>query len=185
MAYILAFTALLHISNLAPPTRSAFDPRRHIRRGDITITPNGLSIFIRWTKTLQNYNQTAHIQDFAIPNSQLCPLLAFKSIQHLFSVFPTDPLLSYRVGSNLYYFSQGDLKKALKLTVLCLGLSPKLTFHSFRHSGASLAFAFGVPLQAIQAHGTWASEALWAYIDASARVASIPTLFAQVFSSLP
>jgi hypothetical protein len=95
LAYIWAFTALLHISNLAPQTRSAFDPRRHIRRGDITITPNGLSIFIRWTNTLQHYNQTAHIQFFAVPNSPLCPLLAFKPIQHLFPSFPL--ILSYLI----------------------------------------------------------------------------------------
>jgi integrase len=136
------------------------------------------------TKTLQNYNQTARIQVFAVPNFSLCPLLAFKSLQQQFPVFSTDPLLSYRVGSNLYYFSQGDLKKALKLKLLRLGLSHKLTFHLFHHSGASLAFASRVPLQAIQAHVTWASEALWAYIDASARDASVPTLFAKVFSSL-
>jgi hypothetical protein len=40
-----------------------------------------------------------------------------------------------------------------------------------------------VPFHSIQAHGTWSSDALWAYIDAGARDASVPRLFSRVFSS--
>jgi hypothetical protein len=36
-----------------------------------------------------------------------------------------------------------------------LSLDSALTFHSFRRSAASLAPSAGLPLQAIQTHGTW------------------------------
>jgi hypothetical protein len=44
--------ALLRISNLAPPSSSTFDPLRHLRRGDVTLSHNSVSIYLRWTKTL-------------------------------------------------------------------------------------------------------------------------------------
>ena len=39
--------------------------------------------------------------------------------------------------------------------------------HTFRHSGATLAFQLGVPLQDIQSHGTWASSAVWQYTSSA------------------
>ena len=54
--------------------------------------------------------------------------------------------------------SQG--RDALSQMLRHLGLSQSAyTFHAFRRSGASLAFTLGVPMQYIQAHGTWASQA--------------------------
>jgi hypothetical protein len=85
-AYILGFMALLRISNIAPSTRNNFDPHKQLRRGDITITSKGLSIFIKWSKTLQKYNQTARVNIFSIPNSPLCTLQAFIALQKTYPV---------------------------------------------------------------------------------------------------
>ena len=47
---------------------------------------------------------------------------------------------------------------------MALGLNPShFTFHSFRRSGATLAFNFHVP---IQRHGTWTSDCVYRYIQA-------------------
>jgi integrase len=74
VAFSFAFLAMLRISNLAPPSSSSFDPFQHLRRGDITLHSDHLVIWLRWTKTLQCFNQTAHISLFPIPGSLLCPL---------------------------------------------------------------------------------------------------------------
>jgi hypothetical protein len=37
----------------------------------------------------------------------------------------------------------------------------------------------GISLQVIQAHGTWSSDALFAYIDAGTRDATVPLFFLQ------
>jgi integrase len=68
VAILLAYMAFLRISNLAPKSIHEFDILRDIRRGDVTVTKNGINIFIRWAKSLQKYNQTATIPLFAIPN---------------------------------------------------------------------------------------------------------------------
>jgi integrase len=155
-----------------------------LRRGDVTITANSVIVHLRWTKTLQKYQQSARIQLFAIQHSPVCPLKAFLQLQRSYPVLPSDPFLSYWVSGRLYLISQSHIRRALKRLVLTLNLHTHLTFHSFRRSGASLAFASGVPFQAIQAHGTWASDALWAYIDTSARDATVPRFFSSYFSSL-
>jgi integrase len=183
-AFIFAYFALLRISNVAPPSFSTFDPLRHLRRGDVSLHHDYLTIHLRWTKTFQRYRQSAHIKLYPVPNSILCPIRAFRNLQRSYPVRSTDPFLSYRSSGQLFLISQSDLRRALKRLVSALSLSPKLTFHSFRRSGASLAYTSGVPFDAIQAHGTWASDALWSYIDADARESPVPRLFSRVFSSL-
>ena len=36
-----------------------------------------------------------------------------------------------------------------------------LSFHALRRMGVTLAFANQVPMEAIRAHGSWASDAVW------------------------
>jgi hypothetical protein len=183
-AFIFAYLALLRISNVAPPSAANFDLRRHLPRGDVIIHPCYLTIHLRWTKTLQRYRQSAQVKLYPIPNSPICPVKAFRTLQCSYPVRPTDPFLSYRSSGQLFIISQSDLRRALKRLVSALGLHSNLTFHSFRRSGASLAYASGVSFDAIQAHGTWASDALWSYIDADARDSPVPQVFARVFSGL-
>jgi hypothetical protein len=103
-------------------------------------------------------------------------------LQRTYPVRPTDPFLSYRVSGSLFLISQPHLRRALKRLISSLSFNPALSYHSFRRSGASLAFASGVPFQAIQAHGTWTSDSLWSYIDADARDHAVSHCFTRVFS---
>jgi integrase len=136
------------------------------------------------TKTLQRYRQSARIRLFSIPNYPVCPVKAFGALQRSYPVLATDPFLSYRASGQLFLITQAHLRRSLKRLLLTLNLSPHLSFHSFRRSGASLAFASGVPFAAIQAHGTWASDSLWAYIDADARDTTVPRFFSSVFARM-
>jgi hypothetical protein len=78
---------------------------------------------------------------------------------------------------------QSQIRRALKRLVSALNLDPRISFHAFCRSGASLAFASGVPFWAIQAHVTCAPDALWAYIDVDACDCSVPRFFASVFAN--
>jgi integrase len=184
ISFLFGFFALLRISNVAPASKAAFDPFRHLRRGDVYIKNNVLYIHLRWTKTLQRHRQAAIVPIYPVPGSPLCPLQAFIQLNKFFPVAPTDPFLSHRSASGLYIITQSQIRSIFKKCILYLSFDRALSFHSLRRSGASLAFASGVPFHSIQAHGTWSSDALWAYIDAGARDASVPRLFSRVFSSL-
>ena len=55
-----------------------------------------------------------------------------------------------------------------------MGLNPAhYTFHSFRKSGASLAFDSSVALENIKQHGNWRSEAVWTYLNSTPTAASV------------
>jgi hypothetical protein len=179
LSFLFGYMALLRISNVAPTSRSTFDPLRHLRRGDVTVTTQGLCIHLRWTKTLQRHRQSARIHIFSIPGSSLCPVAAFNSLQRSYPVQPTYPFLS----GQLILSTQSQIRRALKRLVLSLNLHPNILYHAFRRSGASLTFASGIPFQSIQSHGTWASDALWAYIGPDARDLAVPRFFSSVFSS--
>jgi hypothetical protein len=144
----------------------------------------GLRHFKSITKTLQKHNQSANIRLYAIPNSAVCPVAVFVELLCVYSVRQMDPLLSQRVRGSLQVITQSDLRQVLKKLIVALHSYPYLGFHAFRHSGASLAFASGVPFQAIHAHGTWSSDALWAYIDVDTRESLVSRCFSTVFAGL-
>jgi hypothetical protein len=77
IAFIFSYLALFRISNVAPTSFAAFDPLRHLRRGDVFIVGNTIVIHLRWTETLQKYRQSARIRLFAISVSPVCSLAAF------------------------------------------------------------------------------------------------------------
>jgi hypothetical protein len=184
VAFSFAFLAMFRIYNLAPSSPSSFDPLRNLWRDDVTLYSDRLVIWLRWTKTLQRFNQSARVQLFPIPSSPLCPLRAFQLLQRFFPVHSTDPLLSYRSSGGLIILFQGHLRRILRSLVTSLGLHSSLSFHAFRCSAASLAHSAGLSFQAIQAHGTWSSDALLAYLDAGARDPAVRQFFSTYFSSI-
>ena len=55
------------------------------------------------------------------------------------------------------------------------------TFHTFRRSGATLAFNSHVPVQKIQTHGSWALECVWRYIQQDQKMGEdVADTFAKV-----
>jgi integrase len=182
LALLLGFLGMLRISNVANISFRQFNLNKHLSRGDITINSNGLQILLKWTKTLQNYTQGATISLPAIPNSNLCPLQTFQLLQQRYPVKNTQPLLSYNVGHNVRLITRSTIQNMLKEAIVRCNIQQNITFHCLRRSAASLAFASGVPIEQIKAHGTWASEAVWTYIHSSVRSAVLPKFFKAIFS---
>jgi hypothetical protein len=83
------------------------------------------------------HRQSARIHILAIPGYLLCQLAAFKSLQRLYPVHPTDPFLSYRISGQLFIITQSHIRRALKRLVLSLNLHPNISFHEIHHYGAS------------------------------------------------
>jgi integrase len=73
----------------------------------------------------------------------------------------------------------------LHLAAKKLKFQQNITFHSLRRSAASLAFKAGVPLDQIKAQGFWSSEAIWSYIETSAKTVMFPQFFAQLTHTSP
>ena len=163
--YLFTFFSFLRLSNILPHSARQFDPTRHLTRGDLIFTKNSCTVIIKWSKTLQNRKDFKTIVIPFLGASPLCPIT---SLQHMFTVIPASknsPLFCLPSTSNHVALSDSTAIKHLEEVSSLLGVSPPLTFHTFRRSGTSWAFANGVPLQEIIHHGTWSSDSVWRYIQ--------------------
>ena len=166
--FLLAFHGFFRISNLLPKSKSKNETNRHLTRGDVSISSSGITVFLKWSKTMQASRDTRLIPLAAVPGSPLCPLQAFLQIQQAYPVPSQSPMFSYLHNNKLVVISQSQARQVLFKSLSALGLDAKTYgFHTFRRSGASLAFSLNVPVQYIKAHGTWASDAVWAYLHES------------------
>ena len=164
--FLLSFFGFLRISNCVPRSSRNFDPRRHLARGDILVAPPGLQIVIKWSKTMQSSTNVKTIPICTIPGSILCPVAAFKNYTLDHPAPQNHPLFLIRGRTqNPVSASESTVRTALATILHALCIDPHTHgFHAFRRSGATLAYHLGVPLPDIQQHGTWLSDAVWAYL---------------------
>ena len=84
-------------------------------------------------------------------------------MHHLHPNSPNAPCF----GSLYYTVTERILRKHLANILQDLNMtSSKFSFHSFRRSGATLAYNLGIGLEEIKRHGTWKSNAVQSYIVA-------------------
>ena len=156
--FLLAFHGFLRISNLLPKSKSDFQSDRHLTRGDIYISSMGLNMFLKGSKTMQASKDTRLIPLAAVQGSPLCPMQAFMHIQQAHPVPDLLPMFSYIQSGKLVVISQSQAQLVLFNSLTALGFNAKdYGFHTFRRSGASLAFNLSIPVQYNKAHkmSTW------------------------------
>ena len=164
--FLTAFYGFLRLSNLAPHSRSMFDPSRHITAGDLIFSKRFVKIILKWSKTNQDRNRVQVLTLPKIKGSDLCPYRALRAIIALYAPTGNDPLFQINTLCGWQVLVDSRIRKFLKKMNVSLGFSPHhFTFHTFRRSGATLAFNSHVPNQQIKSHGAWTSECVWRYIQ--------------------
>ena len=176
-AILLSFFSFVRISNLVPHAISDYDPLKQLSRGDIIFAPPGIHMIIKWSKTLQSKDNIKVLKLPALGKSPLCPVSAIKKVLSITTGSNNSPLFKVKCYSKWVPLTDTRLRKTFSQILAKVHTSPSgVTFHSLRRSGATLAFNLNVPMQDIQSHGTWTSEAVWTYItqdhNASSSVAS-------------
>ena len=177
--YLLAFFGFFRISNLVPVSKSSFHIGKHLCRGDILFEHTQAVVIVKWSKTLQTINKGTYVIIPRLPHNVLCPVKALEVMFHQFPAPPNAPLFSNMSAILTQSQVRTHLSKILKWLHLD---SRSFSFHTFRRSGATLAFNNNVSIQNIQRHGTWSSETVHRYIisdpaKASAVADSFKTLF--------
>ena len=124
--------------------------------GDLFFSEKAVVVVIKWSKTLQDRAKVATISISTLGQSKLCPWRTLSEM--LGSTAPDHDLPLFQIPSPVGFSPLTDLVacKHLKDISRCLGFHKTFTFHNFRH---------GVPLQDIQAQGTWSSSCVWRYIQ--------------------
>ena len=153
---------------MVPRSSLTFDPTRQLARGDLISAPPGLQVILKWTKSIQTRGTYKTVPICTIPGSPLCPVANTLAYMQRFPANDNDPMFHYFNKGQKVIIGEKHVRGALKAVLMRLNINPSQHgFHTFRRSGASLAFHLGVPLQDIQAHGTWLSDAVWSYIQPS------------------
>ena len=114
---------------------------------------------------MQSNNVAKIIKIPALNNHTLCPVLAIRKLLQKTPNNPNSPLFQIKLLSQWVPLTDTRARKHLKSLLQALDLTEsRITFHTLRRSGATLAFNAKVPVQDIQSHGTWTSECVWYYI---------------------
>lgn len=164
-AALLMFYGLLRRSNVMPP-ETGHDHTKHLTRGDLKFNRAGLSVSIRWSKTIQFQERVLEVPYPWDPASDLCPTQAvFNSIRLTPNADPGGPALllcdaPFPKALTPRLFVQ-ELRKALGVTGT---EAAKYAGHSFRRGGACWAFQSGINIETIRQLGDWKSSAYTAYV---------------------
>ena len=162
---LVGFFAFLRKSNLFFPP-GGFDKDKHLVRTDFAYIKDGISITIKWSKTIQFSQRRFHVVVPLIPGNPLCPVAAVSRAFALAPNLPEDPAFSFRVGAVLSPLTYKKYIARLRSLLEAAGFPPSAyAGHSLRRGGASWAFRCGVPGEFIKQQGDWKSEAYQRYLE--------------------
>ena len=179
--YLFAYFGFLRISNLVPASKNKFTMHKHLCRGDVMLTDEEVVIVIKWSKTLQATNQGSYIVLPKIRCKMLCPWYNFKLMSSMYPVPPNLPCFSSATSLMLTEFM---VRNHLKTILTAVDLDTTVYgFHTFRRSGATLAFNLDISMEEIKRHGTWRSDAVNSYIVADPlKAAGVSNKFKRFFN---
>jgi integrase len=167
-SFLFGFLLCARKSNLMPISAAKFNPNLCLLRYDVKVSPNGLVICIKWSKTNQTGERFLTIPLLPCPGSVLCPVLAFERMTYSRKASDSLPLFSFIKAGKLSFLTFHVFDKELKRLISRIGLDPTLySGHSFRRGGATWAFAQGFTSEALKLLGDWKSDAFLLYIHLS------------------
>ena len=138
-------------------------------------------MLIKWTKTLQDHKAHHWIQLSQIKKPLFCPVRALKALLDSRPLSPSAPLFANNFqpyAQVIDTYIRNSIKKILIHRNIPLSGHG---FHTFRRSGATLAFVNNIQLQDIMAHGLWRSSSVWTYLQNVSQAPSIiPATFANI-----
>ena len=160
---MLSFRSLLRKSNIVPESTGSM--RHVVRRKDVVFSPQGVTIFVRSTKTLQTQEYVLELPINFVKDKVFCAASALQD--HIaFAPGPDDgPLFLKQANGRWVPILYKEVLAFIKLGVTNIGL-PQHEYgtHSFRRAGAGFLHGIGVPLEDIMSMGDWRSLAVLDYL---------------------
>ena len=135
------------MSNMAPHSRFKFDSNRHFLRQDVIFADPGAHILLKWTKTLQDRSAHHFVQIPSLANHIICPVRALQQLLQSRPLPPSSPLFVH-LFPPFNPVIDTTIRDGLRKILDHLGIPLSgHGFHTFRRSGATLAFDNNVQLQ--------------------------------------
>ena len=168
MAIYIMYFGFLRQSSLAPPSVAAYDPTRHLSGADVAIVHNGLTIKLKWSKTLQRSSDATDLLLPLTKDSSLCPVGAYRAYLAVAPGAPSPmaPLLRHADGNTL---TVPFIRRQWAVLLSLIGADPvAYSLHSLRRGAASYTYnTCKAQLNDVMNQGTWRSSAVRAYIRPS------------------
>ena len=119
-------------SNIVPNSVEDFDPSKQLIRQDVKVFQDVLVVLIKWSKTNQFGSRLLQVPLVAIPESILCPVMAFKNMIRDTPASVHDPVFDRRTDKGrikplLYKHLQEKIKNLINKT----GRDPQLYSSQF------------------------------------------------------
>lgn len=172
-ALLIGFSCFLRGSNLVSRTMCEWGGPHTLLARDVLITPTGLSILIRSTKT----RPVSSPVSFELPSSAdpaYCPVAAWSSYKASVNPWALGPAFVLRDGRPLTARQvTGIMRLALSNE---LDVSPaQVSLHSLRRGATHTALETGVSLETVMTRGTWrSSSGVQPYLPRSYSVQTVP-----------
>lgn len=174
-AIVLLFYTFFRLSNLSAVTTMEFDADRQLTRGDVRVSPDGLSIRHKWSKSHQSSSHSAIVNVPRVEGSVLCPVAAY--IDMLASMptrHPRQPMLMFNDGNHMPAPYIRRVWNAI-IAACKLPQGTAYTVHGIRRGAASHVLSCDPTARdAIMKHGMWRSSAVDLYLpDTSGKVYNV------------
>ena len=168
LALLFMFMGFLRQSTVAPQSVATFDPTRHLTVADVTRTSNGLSVAVKWTKTIQSSADATAILLPATRDRALCPVRAYGAYLDSVSLLagPDTPLLRHKDGNPL---TVPYIRRQWAILLNIIGKkATTFSLHSLRRGAADYTYnTCRADINDVMHQGTWKSQAVRAYIRPS------------------
>ena len=154
-ACLVAFFSFFRKSNLLVKSITSFDSNLHLCRRDATFTEDGVSLAVRWSKTIQYRQRILHIPLPRIPGSPLCPAQTLILALRLCNSPPSAPLFTYPTRKGWLPLTVQVFQDKLHKYLGMLNLNPSdYSGHSFRRGGHPLPWNVGFHQKSSRHRGT-------------------------------
>ena len=164
-SFLLGFYTLFRKSNLVIPSVKTFDPIKHLTRGKIRQTKNGLLIQVTWSKVIQSRGCDIFIPVANVPGSPLSAPFWYKRMCQLIPAPENSPAFVLPTRNGLVPITHQKFISTLRCFLQSIDLSSKqYSGHSFRHGGATFLSKSGFSIQEIMSLGDWSSDSVMRYI---------------------
>ena len=77
---VLMFYAALRQSEVVAQTKGAFNPQRHLTRGDVAVSTDSVVITIKAAKNMQRYNRSKTVTVYKAQHAHLCLIKAIGDV---------------------------------------------------------------------------------------------------------
>lgn len=161
--FLFGFYLMCRKSNLVG---SAHEQHKCLKRGDIKISDDYLTVKFTWSKTIQFGERKLEIPITKNPSEDLCAYKAFQEMKTRFPVKDNTAAFVVKIGNKIRPVTYYMMQKALRSSIAGIGLNPSdYSTHSLRRGGATFAFKSGVSAELIQVMGDWKSDAYKIYLQ--------------------